>query len=147
VSHPTGVRACDDALALLSLSLDEELSTLERRKLERHLRFCPACRRTSVGIEGATVALRGLPLETPSASFSPHAPWRRRVARTGLSTMAAVAFASLGLVALQGSVNGDSNGITSTVTVPEVSSLSPITSVPQPQRPGFSFYGDIAWAP
>ena len=60
--------ACADALALLSLSLDQELSPLESRKLERHLHGCPGCSRKGAGIVAITRELRSLPLETPSIS-------------------------------------------------------------------------------
>jgi len=125
---------CADALGLLSLSLDQELSPLERLKLERHLRDCPDCRRRCAGIEALTRALRALPLDLPSVSALPHLPWRRRIVRTGLPAAAVIA-ASFGLVALQGSVDMGSGGVSPTVTVSNVVGLSPVNHSlpPQPQ--------------
>jgi predicted anti-sigma-YlaC factor YlaD len=146
VSPPVRTHACDDALALLSLSLDGELSVLEQQRLERHLRACPPCRYRSLGIESMTTMLRSLPPEAPSVSSRPRARRRQRITRTGLPAVAAMAVASLGLITLQGSVTGEP-GITATVTVPTVPILSPITSAPQPQSIGVSYAGDFLWAP
>jgi len=136
VSPLNGKHACADALALLSLSLDEELSLWERRKLERHIRDCPDCRRRGIAIETIARTLRGLPLEAPSVSALPQLPLRRRIARTGFPAAAAMIVVSLGLVALQGSVNVSSGGMSPTLTVPNALTLSPVThSLPfQPEQ-------------
>jgi len=130
-----GERVCADALASLSLSLDQELSPLEHRKLERHLLGCPDCRRKGASVEAITLALRDLPPEAPAVSFLPHLPWRRRVARNSLSATAAVIVASLGLVALQGSVGASSGDMNPALTVSSTPKQSPVTYAipPQPQ--------------
>jgi anti-sigma factor RsiW len=130
-----GNRACADALASLSLSLDQELSALERRKLERHLVGCPGCRLRGASIEAIALALRDLPPEVPSVSLLPHLPWRRRFARKSLPVTMAVIVASLGLVALQGSVGASSGDMNPALTVPSTPKQSPVTYAipPQPQ--------------
>jgi len=146
VSPINGKHACADALALLSLSLDEELSPLERHKLERHIHDCPDCRRRGAGLEAIARTLRGLPLETPSVAALPHLPWRRRVSRTGFPAAAAMIVASLGLVALQGSVNVGSGGISPVVPVSNAVRLSPVTHSlpPQPHQRAVAV---VVWLP
>ena len=138
-----GKHVCADALSLLSLSLDEELSPLEHLKLERHLRVCPDCRSRADGIDAITRALRGLPLEAPSVSALPHLPWRRRIARTGFPA-AAVLVASFGVVALQGSVDLGSGGMSPAATVPSAVTLSPVNqSLPPQLRPQYQSAGFV----
>ena len=134
-------------MALLSLSLDQELTPLESRKLERHVRECPACARRSTVIEAITRALRGLPLEAPTVSSLPHLPLRRRIARTGFPAAAAMIVASLGLVALQGSVNAGPRDISPAATVSNAVRLSPVTYSlsPQPQQQYAS--AAVVWLP
>jgi anti-sigma factor RsiW len=132
----TGERACADALTSLSLSLDQELSPLERCKLERHLLGCPDCRHKGASVEAITLALRDLPSEEPSVSLLPHLSWRHRAARTSLlATTAVVIAASLGLVTLQGSVgtsSGDMNPVLTGSSTPNQLPVSYAT-LPQPQ--------------
>jgi anti-sigma factor RsiW len=134
-------------MALLSLSLDEELTPLERHKLERHVRECPACARRSAVIEAITRALRGLPLEAPVISSLPHLPLRRRIARTGFPAAAAMIVASLGLVALQGSVNAGSQSIDPAATVSNAVSLSPVTYSLSPQPGQQHASAAVVWLP
>jgi len=134
-------------MALLSRSLDQELGPLELRKLERHLRECPGCRRRGESIEAITHTLRSLPLATPSVPLQPRLPWRRRVARTGFPAAAAVAVASLGLVALQGSVNAGSGSISPAVTVSSAPRLSPVTHSLPPQPEQQSMSAAVVWLP
>jgi predicted anti-sigma-YlaC factor YlaD len=145
VSPAGRIRACEDALALFSLSLDEEPSPLERRKLDRHLLSCAECRRRAAAIDAVTVALRGLPPEVPAGSSVPSTPRRHRIARTGIPAAAAVAMASLGLVALQGSVSG--NMPTATVTVPDTSTPSSATYTPGYRAGDLPYPTSLAWAP
>ena len=134
-----GKRACADALASLSLSLDLELSPLERRKLDRHLFGCPDCRRIGASIEAITLALRDLPLEAPSVSLLPHLPRRRRIARNSLPAAAAVIVASLGLVALQGSVGASTGDMNPALTVSSTPRLSPVTYAISPQQQPYAY--------
>lgn len=126
-------RTCADALASLSLSLDQELSPIERRKLERHLAGCPDCGRKGASVEAITLTLRTLPLEAPSVSVLPHLPRRRRVARSGLPAAAAAIVASLGLVVLQGSAGASSGDVNPALTVSSTPKQLPVTYVRQPQ--------------
>lgn len=128
-----GKRACADALASLSLSLDQELNSIESCKLERHLLNCPDCRRKGASIEAIALALRGLPLEAPSISVLPHPSWRRRVARNSLPATAAAIVASLGLVALQGSVGASSGDMNPALTVSRTPRPAPVPYVIRPQ--------------
>jgi len=116
---------------------------MERLKLERHLRDCADCRRRTAGIEALTRALRALPLDAPSVSALPHLPWRRRIVRTGLPA-AAMIVASFGLVALQGSVDMGSGGVSPTVTVSNVVGLSPVNhSLPPQPQPQYASAGFV----
>lgn len=128
-----GKRACADALASLSLSLDQELNSIEGCKLERHLLNCPDCRRKGASVEAIALALRGLPLEEPSIPVLPHLSWRRRVARNSLPATAAAIVASLGLVALQGSVGASSGDMNPALTVSRTPRPAPVTYVIPPQ--------------
>lgn len=135
----SGKRACAEAQALLSLSLDEELSPLERRKLERHVGECPDCLRRSANVEAMTRMLRDLPPEAPSALALPRLTLRRRLARSSIPAAAAVIFASLGLVALQGSVDLGQGNVSPPVQVSSAGLQSPITHSSQPQpQPQYS---------
>ena len=54
---------CRTAATLMIAASDGELSSRERRALDRHLTRCAACRAERVSTEGALAALRTLPLE------------------------------------------------------------------------------------
>lgn len=144
----TAKRSCADALALFSLSLDQELGHLGARRLERHLLGCADCRRKSSSIEANTLALRSLPLEAPSVSLMPsHLPWRRRIARTGLPAAAAMIASALALVALQGSVDAGSGGMSRTTTVSNAVTFSPVTHSLPPQSQQQSMNASLVWVP
>jgi anti-sigma factor RsiW len=147
VGSLNGKYACADVLALLSRSLDEELTPLEQHKLQRHLRDCPACQRRSAVIDAFTRTLRSLPLEIPSVSSLPHLPLRRRIARTGFPAAAAMIVASLGLVALQGSVNAGPQGVSPSLTVSNAVSLSPVTYSPSSQLQQQHASAAVVWLP
>jgi len=140
VSPLTNDRDCASARELLSLSLDGELDALERRRLDRHLRDCVACRFYGARVEAITHTLRSAPLERPSISIPAYFYWRRRLLRTGIpAAAAALAAVTLGLSFLQGSVGG--NGATvPVVTVSGVPQQARISYAiqPQPQPPVYS---------
>jgi len=140
------MQACAEAFSLLSLSLDEELSPLERHKLERHIAECPDCRRRGAGVEALTRMLRELPPEAPSSLTLPRLPGRRRLARSGLPAAAAIV-ASLGLVALQGSVDVNHGSLSPTVEVSSPAWQSPVTHSSQPQPQPQYAAAAIAWIP
>ena len=56
-------RNCERPRAWVSLRLDDEISELEERLLEAHLRRCASCREFETTARGAAVALRAQPLE------------------------------------------------------------------------------------
>ncbi len=71
----TGV--CERARAWVSLSLDGELSELERRLLDAHLGRCAACDAFAAEVEGVVEGLRATPL-TPVPAGATSSGWRRR---------------------------------------------------------------------
>ena len=91
---------CPEACSLLSESLDEPLSELERAKLDAHLAVCEACAAFSREATAFTALLRAAPLEqAPRISFEP--PRRPSIATRGIRVAAATAaVAALMLVAL-----------------------------------------------
>jgi predicted anti-sigma-YlaC factor YlaD len=90
-------RNCDRARAWVSLRLDDEISELEERRLEAHLRRCASCREFETTVHGAVVALRAQPpeqIDHPVVVSS-----RRRLAgrRGAVASVAAVAAAVVGV--------------------------------------------------
>lgn len=69
--------ACERARTWVSLSLDGELSELERRLLEAHTARCTACAEFAAEIESVVHELRSAPLEPTPATLT-HVTWRRR---------------------------------------------------------------------
>ena len=57
--------ACERAAQWISLDLDDELGSLDRAALAKHLERCAGCRALSAEIGGFTRLLRIQPLETP----------------------------------------------------------------------------------
>jgi anti-sigma factor RsiW len=53
-------RACEEARALMSDYLDGELEDGPRRKLERHVRFCPRCHTVLANLRETVRGLRGM---------------------------------------------------------------------------------------
>jgi ferric-dicitrate binding protein FerR (iron transport regulator) len=86
---------CDRAREWTSLSLDGELSEMERALLARHLAGCPSCREFDLVLREATERLRATPLERPARTFEPPRralpfPARRRVALVAVAAAAAL---------------------------------------------------------
>jgi predicted anti-sigma-YlaC factor YlaD len=69
--------ACERARTWVSLSLDGELSELERRLLDAHLVRCAGCSSFAAEIEGVVGQLRSAPLE-PATGTLASVTWRRR---------------------------------------------------------------------
>jgi len=69
--------ACERARTWVSLSLDGELSELERRLLEAHLGRCAACASFATEVECVVRELRSAPLE-PATGTLTSVTWRRR---------------------------------------------------------------------
>jgi predicted anti-sigma-YlaC factor YlaD len=94
----TRTRACDQARALVSLRLDDELSELESALLDAHLDVCAACREFELDVAVTTRELREAPLERLEQPIWLPAP-RRRAYLRGLQTAAAGAVAAVAVVA------------------------------------------------
>jgi predicted anti-sigma-YlaC factor YlaD len=70
-------QVCERARTWVSLSLDGELSELERRLLDAHVARCSACGAFAAELEGVVAGLRSTPLTAiPSGATS--SAWRRR---------------------------------------------------------------------
>jgi hypothetical protein len=96
--HVTRSRACDQARALVSLRLDDELSELEQALLDAHLGACAACTSFAADVEAVTTQLRRAPLVGLDRALTlPAAP--RRAYLRGLQTAAAGAVAAAAVVA------------------------------------------------
>jgi predicted anti-sigma-YlaC factor YlaD len=135
-------RDCRAARALISLTLDEQLTAIERGRLERHLRDCGACRLHGARVEAITGALRTAPLERPSISMLPRFSRRPRLLRTVVPALAALVAITFGLGAMQGSI-----GANGTVLAPPVASHQARTAYAlQPQAQPAS-YTSIVWTP
>ena len=73
--------ACDRFREQASLSLDGELSQLERRMLDAHLARCPSCSAFAVEVTAFTEDLRAAPLERPRRPIVVQRPRRIATAR------------------------------------------------------------------
>src|SRR6476659_2712177 len=88
--------ACERAAQWISLDLDDELGSLDRAALAKHLERCPGCRALSAEIGGFTRLLRIQPLETPPPATAvqvarPRARATRRLVAVALAAATAVA--------------------------------------------------------
>jgi predicted anti-sigma-YlaC factor YlaD len=88
---------CDRFREQISLSLDGELSQLERRMLDAHLARCPSCEAFADDLTTFTRELRSAPLERPRRVIVVQRPRRITTARLQVGIAAAFAFAALGL--------------------------------------------------
>jgi ferric-dicitrate binding protein FerR (iron transport regulator) len=84
---------CDRARHWTSLRLDDELSPLEAKLLDRHLEACDDCRLFAEDVRWATDVLRLTPQERPARRITLPAPARRRATGHRLSAAAAAALA------------------------------------------------------
>jgi predicted anti-sigma-YlaC factor YlaD len=124
-------RDCRRARELVSLSLDGELGSLERRRLERHMRECVVCRRRGAEMEAITLMLRCAPLERPSLSFLTHRSRRLHLLRAG-AVAAVLAVAALGAGSLQGSAGRGIDGLAPVVNVSGTPEQARISHAPPP---------------
>jgi anti-sigma factor RsiW len=88
---------CDRFREQISLSLDGELSQLERRMLDAHVARCPSCEAFAEDVTTFTRELRSAPLERPRRAIVVQRPRRVTTARLQIGIAAAFAFAALGL--------------------------------------------------
>ncbi len=89
--------ACDRFREQVSLSLDGELSQLERRMLDAHLARCASCAAFSDDLGRFTEDLRRAPFERPRNPIVVQRPRRVALARLQVGVAAAFALAALGL--------------------------------------------------
>lgn len=61
---------CREARSRLSDYIDGDLALDERRRVERHLRWCPRCRRVLTGLTRTVSGLRRLGRREPRLSVS-----------------------------------------------------------------------------
>jgi predicted anti-sigma-YlaC factor YlaD len=92
---------CDRVRSQVSMRLDGELSQLELRMVDAHLRRCADCRAFEADVRSFTEKLRSAPLETLR---QPVVVRRRRASFSAaqLSVAATLAVAALGLVSQMG---------------------------------------------
>jgi predicted anti-sigma-YlaC factor YlaD len=90
-------RNCDRARAWVSLRLDDEISELEERLLEAHLRRCASCQEFEATVRGAVLALRAQPLEEIDHPVVVSGRRRLPVRRGAVASVAAVAAAVVGV--------------------------------------------------
>jgi anti-sigma factor RsiW len=88
---------CARAREQVSLSLDGELSQLERRLLDAHLARCHACTSYADGVRAFTEALRAAPLEAPREPVVVRRPRRVSLGRVQVAAAAALAFLAVGI--------------------------------------------------
>jgi anti-sigma factor RsiW len=114
---------CDRARQLTSLRLDDQLSALEGRLLERHLSSCAACRNFEAQVSSTTALIRATPPASPSRRLDPRprALPRFSLERRGTALVAA---AALALGALVGSLLERPSAPAPTAPGPEVSLLT-----------------------
>jgi len=73
-------RKCEEVRALLSEYVDDELDREDRRRVERHVRFCHRCHTVLGNLRQTLGGLRGLRAEDPAGGEDPDAV-AARVAR------------------------------------------------------------------
>ncbi|MGE5272380.1 MAG: zf-HC2 domain-containing protein [Verrucomicrobiota bacterium] len=95
-------RNCERARAWVSLRLDDEISDLEERLLEAHLRRCASCQEFEAIVRGAVLALRAEPLEQIEHPVVVSGRRRLPVGRGAVASVAAVAAAVVGVSAVLG---------------------------------------------
>ncbi|GIU94900.1 MAG: hypothetical protein KatS3mg012_1357 [Gaiellaceae bacterium] len=89
--------ACERAREQVSLSLDGELSELERRLLDAHLARCGACQAFAQEVVAFTEALRAAPLEAVREPIVVERRRRLPLGRVQVAAAAALAFLAVGL--------------------------------------------------
>lgn len=89
--------ACERTREQVSLSLDGELSELERRLLDAHLARCAACSAYADGVIAFTEALRAAPLEALPGPIVVRRPRRVLLGRLQVAAAAALAFLAVGI--------------------------------------------------
>src|SRR3954470_17370046 len=100
-------RGCDRAHAWASLALDEELSELERARLDAHLARCPDCAREVMQMRAVARLMRETPPERPSAPvFVARASHASRHFGVRVAIAATLALAAAGLGVVAGHVGG-----------------------------------------
>jgi anti-sigma factor RsiW len=110
---------CRTAREMMHEALDGELTAPARRRFERHLAACPACRRAYDALAGAVAALEAAPRLEPSPVFAAGVMRRVRLARArqaaarrllSWATAGAAAAVAAGTAAFWGRVFGPALG-------------------------------------
>ena len=78
---PSEPRAAEPTVEELSAYLDHELDAAAHTRVAEHVATCAACQQRLDGLRQAAHAVRGLPMETPSRSFTIPAAQPRRAFR------------------------------------------------------------------
>lgn len=115
---------CDDVRSQISLDLDGELSTFERRILDSHLKRCEACRAFQADVSDISTALRAAPLERPSEQI--RIPSLRRFHVGVWQVLAPAAVAMIAAVAIVVNVGGSAQPGTAHL----VPSIQPLLTAP-----------------
>jgi predicted anti-sigma-YlaC factor YlaD len=89
--------SCQRVREQVSLLLDDELSQLERRMLDAHLRRCADCSAYADDVVTFTDQIRYAPMEMPSRQIVVQRRRRMPAMRLHAAAAAALAFAALGL--------------------------------------------------
>jgi predicted anti-sigma-YlaC factor YlaD len=104
----------------VSLLLDDELSQLERRMLDAHLRRCAECSAYADEVTTFTDQIRYAPMETLSRQIVVQRRRRMPAMRLQAGVAAALAFAALGL----------GSQLASGPTTSELTGFRPVTKYP-----------------
>jgi predicted anti-sigma-YlaC factor YlaD len=89
--------SCQRVREQVSLLLDDELSQLERRMLDAHVKRCAECAAYSDDVRRFTDQIRYAPMEALERPVVVHRPRRRPAVRLQAAAAAAFAIAALGL--------------------------------------------------
>jgi predicted anti-sigma-YlaC factor YlaD len=102
---------CDRMRGVISASLDDEASEVERAKMDAHLAVCSDCRAYAAGLAETSRLLRATPLE--ELSFPISLPSHRlRLARTMQFGAAAAAVAAAVLISVTVGTPQNKGGLT-----------------------------------
>ena len=96
--------ACERVAQWISLDLDDELGSLDRAALAKHLERCPGCRALSAEIGGFTRLLRIQPFATPPPAVAVQVarPRARAARRLVVVAVAAATAVAVGVTLLPG---------------------------------------------
>lgn len=117
---------CERTREQVSLSLDGELSQLERRLLDAHLARCGACNAYAASVTAFTEQMRDAPLETLVRPVIVRRHRGLTLGRIQVAAAAALAFLAVGIAGQLASTSTESPALSS---LDEAPNLSPPPSV------------------